>query len=149
MQRNIVETVVGGLVLVVAVGFLVQLVSAADVFGTGGGYRVEARFLRAGGLRTGAEIQISGVKVGRVVEHRLDRDTFEAVTTLVIDADIQLPVDTQAVVAAEGLLGGFFLRLVPGRSEEMLTDGGELTNTEDYRALEDQVSDIIFLAISP
>ena len=61
MGRNIVETIVGGLVLVVAIGFLVQLLRVAEVSTSQDGYQLEVRFYRAGGLQSGADVRISGV----------------------------------------------------------------------------------------
>jgi len=149
MGRNIVETVVGGLVLVVAVVFCFVLLNAADVSTTTGGYEIEARFYEAGGLQSGADVRISGVKVGSIIEHSFDPERFEAVMTLVIDGNIQLPADTEAIVTGDGLLGGKYLRLQPGQSDELLADGSKLTNIRDFKSIEDQVSEIIFLATSP
>ena len=149
MGRNIVETIVGGLVLVVAVGFLVQLLRAAEVSTSQDGYQLEVRFYRAGGLQSGADVRISGVKVGTIIAHALDPVRFEAVMTLAIDSDIRLPVDTEAIVTGDGLLGGKYLRLMPGHEDEFLADGSTLTRVRDFKSIEDQVSEIIFLATSP
>ena len=66
--------------------------------------------------------------------------------TFSVRRDLRLPVDTEAGVTAEGLLGGKYLRLFPGRSTEALAPEGEIARTRDFRALEDTVSEIIFLA---
>ena len=43
---------------------------------------------------------------------------------MTIRPDIKLPVDTVASVSAEGLLGGKFVKLEPGKGPEILADGG-------------------------
>ena len=91
-------------------------------------------------------MRISGVKVGTVVERTLDNESFEAVVTFTVRKDLRLPVDTEAGVTAEGLLGGKYLRLFPGLSEDVLTAGQDIVQTRDFQALEDTVSEIIFLA---
>ena len=146
MKRNIVETLVGGLVLAVAIGFLVQLLGAADVGATQNGYQLEARFWRAGGLQSGADVRVNGIKVGTVVEHRLDHEKFEAVMTFVVERQIRLPDDTEALIASEGLLGGKYLRLDPGSSDVFLADGGRIKKSHDFKSIEDTVAEIIFLA---
>jgi phospholipid/cholesterol/gamma-HCH transport system substrate-binding protein len=145
MPRNLVETILGAIVLVVAAAFLVFAVRVGDV-GSVSGYRLTANFLRAGGLQTGNDVRIAGVKVGSVLDRRLDPETFEAIIGFTVNDDVQLPDDTAAVVTSDNLLGGKYLRLLPGTSTGKLSAGGEITDARDFETLEDQVSKIIFLA---
>ena len=145
MKRSMVETLLGAAVIVIAAGFLVFALQATDV-GTVDGVSLKARFLKVGGLEVGSDVRISGVKVGRVTDRQLDFESFEAVVLFDVDSNVRLPADTEAVVTSDGLLGGKYLRLIPGQDTEFLSDGGELTQTRDFRTLEDTVSEIIFLA---
>ena len=133
------------MVLLVAVGFVIFGARTVDIQGSDG-YILNARFLKVGGLERGSDVRISGVKVGTVVERTLDNESFEAVVTFTVREDLRLPVDTEAGVTAEGLLGGKYLRLFPGLSEDVLTAGQDIVQTRDFQALEDTVSEIIFLA---
>ncbi len=145
MKRSLVETLLGGVVVLVAGGFLIFALQATEV-GTVEGISLEARFLKVGGLEVGSDVRISGVKVGTVTDRVLDTDNFEAVVLFTVSGEVKLPLDTQAVVTSEGLLGNKYLRLIPGTATDMVADGGEITRTRDYRSLEDTVSEIIFLA---
>lgn len=145
MNRGALETILGAVVLLVAVGFVVFGARTVDIQGSDG-YILNARFLKVGGLERGSDVRISGVKVGTVVERTLDNESFEAVVTFTVRKDLRLPVDTEAGVTAEGLLGGKYLRLFPGLSEDVLTAGQDIVQTRDFQALEDTVSEIIFLA---
>ncbi|MBT5013921.1 MAG: outer membrane lipid asymmetry maintenance protein MlaD, partial [Rhodospirillaceae bacterium] len=51
-----------------------------------------------------------------------------------------------ASIASEGMLGGKYVRLEPGVEKTYIEDGGSITKTKDFRSLEDQVGEIIFLA---
>lgn len=146
MRRSIVETLLGALVLGVAAVFLVFALRAAEVGSDSGGYPVTARFLSIGGLEVGSDVRISGVKVGTVVERRLDMTAFEAVVTLALAPGVRLPADTTAIITSDGLIGGKYLRLVPGLAADRIPPGGAIANVRDYKALEDTVSEIIFLA---
>lgn len=145
MTRGLGETLMGLAVLAVAAGFLVMALGAADDGGERG-YELSARFLKVGGLERGSDVRISGVKVGTVVERNLDPQTFEAVVRFTVRDDIRLPTDTEAGITSEGLLGGKYLRLFPGKAPERLDAGGQLARTRDFQTLEDTVSEIIFLA---
>ena len=48
-------------------------------------------------------------------------------------------------ISSEGLLGGAYLRLSPGISDQKLREGDEILKTWDYESLEDSVSKIIFM----
>lgn len=145
MKRGAVETILGAVVLLIAIGFVFFGVRSIDLQDNDG-YQLTARFLKVGGLDRGSDVRISGVKVGTVIDRTLDDQTFEAVVTFTVRDDLRLPADTEAGVTAEGLLGGKYLRLFPGTETETLAPGGEIAQTRDFRALEDTVSEIIFLA---
>lgn len=145
MKRSLVETFLGGLVVIVAVGFFIFALQATEV-GAVDGYGLKARFLKVGGLEVGSDVRISGVKVGTVTDRQLDTVSFEAIVLFTVRSDLELPVDTQAVVTSEGLLGNKYLRLIPGSASDIVPHGSEIAQTRDYRTLEDTVSEIIFLA---
>jgi len=145
MGRSLVETVMGAVVLVVALGFVIFAYEMAQVK-TIDGYQVKTAFAKVGGLNKGAEVRISGIKVGNVAELTLDPETYDAVAILSIRPDVKLPMDTVASIASAGMLGDKYVRLEPGNSKEMIEAGAAIAKTKDYRSLEDQVGDIIFLA---
>jgi len=91
-------------------------------------------------------VRISGIKVGTVTGQRLDPQTFDAIVTMTIAPEVKLPADTVAAVDSEGILGGKYVRLEPGRAAEKIPPGGAIRKTRDWRSLEDQVGEIIFLA---
>jgi phospholipid/cholesterol/gamma-HCH transport system substrate-binding protein len=143
--RNLVETVLGAVVLMVAGIFVYFFQQTAQVRATQG-YAVTASFAKIGGLAKGSDVRISGIKVGTVTGQRLDPQTFDAVVTMSIAPEVKLPADTTAAVDSEGILGGKYVRLEPGRAAETIPPGGLIRKTRDYRSLEDQVGEIIFLA---
>ncbi|MEQ8733530.1 MAG: outer membrane lipid asymmetry maintenance protein MlaD [Rhodospirillaceae bacterium] len=145
MKRNPIETVLGAVVLFVAAIFLFFAYSTAQV-ATRDGYEVEATFLKVGGLQVGSDVRISGINVGTVASQSLDQQTYEARVKLVIDPTVSLPNDTVASIVGDGLLGGKYVDLRPGKSADNLEDGGVIENSQDFQSLEDLVGEIIFLA---
>jgi len=145
MKRNAIETVLGAVVLVIALMFLVFAYSTADI-GVPKGYQVKAIFLKVGGLEKGSDVRIGGVPVGSVTGQFLDTHTFEANVSMSISADVRLPEDTEVSIVSEGLLGGKYVSLKPGTSTSFVNPNGILKNTRDYQSLEDLVGEIIFLA---
>ncbi len=143
--RSLMESLLGAVVLLVAVMFVVFAWTTADVQQVKG-YTLTARFLSAGGVSSGADVRVSGIKVGSVAGDHLDETTYEAVVTLSLRPDVKLPTDTVATVASSGLLGNPYIRLKPGSAETTLGDGEEITRTEAPKSLEDLVGEVIFSA---
>jgi phospholipid/cholesterol/gamma-HCH transport system substrate-binding protein len=143
MRRNLLETLLGAIVLVVAGGFLIFAYRSSQIRESDG-YELRARFDRVDGLERGADVRISGIKVGTVVDQTLDPQTFRAEVRFTLPDDIQLPLDSSAAVVSNGLLGGKYLSLVPGGDVEMLEPGDEITLTQSAINLEDLVGHMIF-----
>ncbi len=124
MANNVAETIIGAAVLVAAGGFLVYAAQTADIGGVGGDYyEVDAPFRKADGLGVGADVRVSGVKVGTVTGMKLDPETYRAVASLSISSDYQIPEDSTVTIATEGLLGGSFVAIDPGASDFFFEDG--------------------------
>lgn len=130
MSSNIMETLVGAIVLVVAAGFLVF---AYDRSGsaTGDGYELIARFERVDGLGVGSDVRLSGIKVGSIIDQQIDSQTYQALVRFSVNRDIELPVDTAVIITSEGLLGGNYLAVQPGGALDMLAPGDEIEETQD------------------
>lgn len=145
MNRNVIETVMGGVVLLVAAGF-VALAFQSGTVSRDDGYRVTAEFDNASGLAPGADVRMSGVKIGVVTEQRLDPKTFFAVVTMTVDEEIKLPKDTSARILADGLLGSNFVSLEPGGDEANIEAGGKITFTQGSINVVDLLGRFIFSA---
>ena len=127
---NPVETAIGFVVIAVA-GMFAWYASQH-----GGGqvgslnYPLIASFSSATGVSPGTDVRIAGVKVGAVSEVELDPKTYRAKTTMLINADVEVPEDSIAKIDAEGLLGGSFIAIAPGASFDPLPPEGEFEHTQ-------------------
>lgn len=142
MHRSAIETVIGAVVLIVAAMFLYF------TYNTGyqrvEGYDVTAKFNRVDGLGLGSDVKLSGIKVGRVVEAKLDPKTYLAVVDMRIDKSVKLPVDTTARITSDSLLGSNYVALEPGAEDKLIPDGGQIVATQDPVNLMDLVARYIF-----
>ncbi len=145
MRRNAIETVLGAVVLCVAGMFLFFAYTSAEVRAVTG-YDITASFYKVGGLSKGSDARINGIKVGTVSGLTLDHETFEAVVTISLESSVALPTDSVAAIGSQGIVGGKYLRIEPGQAKDTIKAGGRIKKTRDFRSLEDQVGEIIFLA---
>lgn len=143
MGRSVVETLIGAAVLVVAVVFPAYAYTTRNV-ATVAGYEVFARFSTVDGLKTGDDVRISGIKVGSIVDMSLDPASDQAVVRISVDPAVELPEDTVAAVASEGLLGGKCRALEPGGADELIFAGGEIKITQSSVNLESLLGKAIY-----
>ena len=115
MSRNMVETMLGAAVLAVAIGFLAWAYGRSNV-GDPGGYTLRAKFDRVDGLDSGADVRISGIKVGKVLAEKLDPQTYprQGARSACATASSCRPTARPRSSAAS-LLGGKYLGAGAGR----------------------------------
>ena len=123
MQRNVLETVMGAVVLLAAAAFLFIVYNASGVKQASNGYHLVMRLDQGGSLSPGTDVRAAGVKVGSVVSQEFDAKNFQAVITLDISGDVQLPTDSSANVDQDGLLGNPYVNLQLGADDTMMKDG--------------------------
>ena len=143
MSNNVIETVMGAVVLTVAGGFLYFAYQNSNVKSVDG-YEVKAGFSSVSGVGMGSEVRIGGIKVGVIESLDLDPKTFEAVVTMRIKEEIKLPKDSSAAVQSSSLLGEKFLSIEPGADEEMLKDGESIAYTQASVNLEEMIGKFVF-----
>jgi phospholipid/cholesterol/gamma-HCH transport system substrate-binding protein len=130
LKENIIEALIGALVLLVGISFVIYAYGRTERGGSGDGYTVTARFPNVSGVSVGTDVRVSGLKVGTVASDGLDPQTYQALLTLTIDRNVKLPIDTSAAITSEGILGGNYISLAPGGDTQMLGEGDEITETQ-------------------
>jgi phospholipid/cholesterol/gamma-HCH transport system substrate-binding protein len=125
MRRDHVETLIGGVVLVlvilgIVIGFASSGVSTVE------GYSIKAEFDDVSGVSVGTEVRLAGVKVGTVTDKALADDGRLAILTLSIDLAAVVPADSTVRILPEGLLGGSYIAIAPGGAAENLADGAAI-----------------------
>ena len=144
MKQNMVETLLGAVVLFVAIIFFIYSAGTSGSVTTGGTYNVTAQFTDIGTLNVGDDVKISGVPVGSVAKIDLDPLIYNADVTLSIFNGVQIPYDTSARISSEGLLGGTFMALDVGGDSEMLGEGDTIAITQSAQNLEQLLGQFIF-----
>ena len=148
MRGNVIEIVMGAVVIIVAALFLVFAYQTSQLRSVTG-YQVTADFARVDGIRQGSDVRISGIKIGSVVAEELDPKSFLANVRMSIDPSVKLPDDTVAEIISAGLLGDKYMSLVPGGSDKVIPPGGKITYTQSSVSLENLIGQMMFSAPGP
>ena len=105
MKYNLIETIMGTLVIIVAIAFLIFGINTNKI-NTSERVVISAVFDDISGLKIGDNIKISGINVGKIEDLKLINESFEAKVIMSIDEAIQLPEDSSARITSSSLLGG-------------------------------------------
>ncbi len=139
------ETSVGIFVLLglVCLTYLTIKLGRMELFDTEG-YSISANFSSVAGLRVGANVEISGVPVGRVTSIKLDPEKYLAIVFMRIDNTVRLSDDVIASVKTSGLIGDKYISLAPGGSDVYLKNGANISETESSMDLENLIGKVVF-----
>jgi len=106
-------------------------------------YKIFAEFDNISGVKSGADVQIAGVVVGKVGDIILSTDEV-ARATLQLDKAIKVPVDSIASVKSQGIIGDKYIQITLGGDESLYKPGDTLTDTESSIDLESLISKFAF-----
>jgi phospholipid/cholesterol/gamma-HCH transport system substrate-binding protein len=134
-SQSKLELAVGALVSLSAAVFLVFAFTGGGLF-NGAGYSVVAKFRQIDGISVGSAIHLAGIKIGEVSKLGFDAERNQAVVTMRLRSDVQLPEDTAAQIVTDGLLGPKFVKLEPGGADEIIPPGGRLQYVQDGLIIE-------------
>ncbi len=145
MKKFSLETSVGIFVLIgiLCIGYLAVKLGKMEWLGNND-YELTARFESVSGLKTGAQVEMAGVPIGRIDSINLDKDRQVALVKLKIQNGVILTDDVIASVKTSGLIGDKFIKISPGGSEEILHSGDAITETESALDIEDLISKYAF-----
>lgn len=148
MQHSKSIDILVGLFVATGIGglfFLALQVSNLSSFVSEDSYLLTARFENSGGLKVKSPVSMAGVRIGQVSAIIFDKETYESVVEMKIDAQYNtLPDDTSASILTAGLLGEQYIGLTPGPSEEFLADNDEISMTQSALVLENLISQFLF-----
>lgn len=146
MHMRTIEITVGAFVLAAILALVVLVVGVSGVTMTTGdaAHRVYAEFDDVAGLRVRGKVSMAGVTIGRVKNIQVDSTYGIAIVEMEIhDSAWPLSVDTGARILTEGILGARYIGLSPGADDEMIAEGGFISDTQGALVLENLIGDLI------
>lgn len=147
MRMRNIEIAVGAFMLagILALVFLAVQVSGFSFRENNSeAYKIYAHFSNASGLAERAKITIAGVVVGRVTGISLDPIDNRAKVEMAIQKDVNyLSRDSIASIQTAGILGEKYIAISVGGDQEVLTEGGEIVDTQSALVLEELIGKVL------
>ena len=147
MKKLDLELVAGLFLLVGIVALIYVSIRLGDVGLGEWGYTVYADFPTAGGLQSGAVVELAGVEIGRV--EAVNLADYQARVRLKIRRDIELQDDAIVSIKSKGLIGEKYVEITPGKTETMILPGGHIRQTESPVDIQDLLAQFIFGSVEP
>ncbi|MDC0864689.1 outer membrane lipid asymmetry maintenance protein MlaD [Rickettsiaceae bacterium] len=144
MKTNVIEILVGFIVILVAASFFWFAYGISDIKNSSTSYSVFASFQDIDGISKGTDVKLGGIKIGYVENLSIDKDTYYAVAKFYVDSHINIPKDSRAAISTSGLLGGKYIRIIPGNSDENIASGEKIKFTQSALNLEDLIAKLIY-----
>jgi phospholipid/cholesterol/gamma-HCH transport system substrate-binding protein len=105
------------------------------------GYTLFASFDNISGLKTGDQVQLAGVQVGKVVD--IGIKDYRARVAMRIDQGVPIDEDAIAAIKTSGIIGDKYVSIQLGPSDHYLKDGDTIRQTQSAFVLEDAIGQLI------
>ena len=143
MRYNPVETLMGGIVLIIAICFLILGMKSINE-NQSNGYQISLIFGSSAGLKNGDHVKISGINVGKILNLELDLENYNAKVVVNLNDNIKVPDDSSARITSSSLLGGNFIDIIPGSAETYLKFDDIIYDTKDSVSFTDLLGKAVF-----
>jgi phospholipid/cholesterol/gamma-HCH transport system substrate-binding protein len=105
------------------------------------GYTLYAAFDNISGLKTGDQVQLAGVQVGKVVD--IGIKDYRARVALRVNEAVQIDQDAIAAIKTSGIIGDKYVSIQLGPSDHYLMEGDTIRQTQSAFVLEDAIGQLI------
>ena len=144
MNKINTEFVLGLLILIISIISIFYYSSKINLLNNTETFQINSSFFNIGNMNIGNDVKINGVKVGEVLNIKLDQETYMAIITSSIDKSIQIPDDSVFKISNNGFIGSSYLEIQLGNSEELLKNNDHSVNNIDAVSLEEIINNFIF-----
>ncbi len=144
MNKINTEFVLGLLILTISIISIFYYSSKINLFNKIENFQINSSFFDIGNTNIGNDVRINGVKVGEVLNIRLDQETYMAIITSSIDKSIQIPDDSVFKISNNGFIGSSYIEIQLGNSKELLKNNDYSVNNLDAVSLEEIINNFIF-----
>jgi phospholipid/cholesterol/gamma-HCH transport system substrate-binding protein len=105
------------------------------------GYTLYASFDNISGLKTGDQVQLDGVQIGKVV--KIGLKDMRARVAMRVNKGVEIDEDAIAAVKTSGIIGDKYVSIQLGPSDHYLKDGDTIRQTQSAFVLEDAIGQLI------
>ena len=145
MNKKInIEFVLGLIILILSIISIFYYSSKINLLNKNDTFQINSSYFDVGNMTIGNDVKINGVKVGEVLNIKLDQVSYMAIITSSIDKSINIPDDSVFKISNNGFIGSSYIEIQLGNSEELLENNDYSANNIDAVSLEEIINNFIF-----
>ncbi len=144
MNKINLEFTFGLLILIISIISIFYYSSKINLLNKIETFQLNSSFFDIGNTNIGNDVKINGVKVGEVLNIKLDQETYMAIVTSSINKSINIPDDSVFKISNNGFIGSSYIEIQLGNSEELLKNNDFSVNNIDAVSLEEIINNFIF-----
>ncbi len=145
MNKKInIEFVLGFIILILSIISIFYYSSKINLLNKNETFQINSSYFDVGNMTIGNDVKINGVKVGEVLNIKLDQVSYMAIITSSIDKSINIPNDSVFKISNNGFIGSSYIEIQLGNSEELLKNNDYSANNIDAVSLEEIINNFIF-----
>ena len=145
MNKKInIEFVLGFIILILSIISIFYYSSKINLLNKNETLQINSSYFDVGNMTIGNDVKINGVKVGEVLNIKLDQVSYMAIITSSIDKSINIPDDSVFKISNNGFIGSSYIEIQLGNSEELLKNNDYSFNNIDAVSLEEIINNFIF-----
>ncbi len=145
MNKKInIEFVLGLIILILSIISIFYYSSKINFLNKSETFQINSSYFDVGNMTIGNDVKINGVKVGEVLNIKLDQVSYMAIITSSIDKSINIPDDSVFKISNNGFIGSSYIEIQLGNSEELLENNDYSANNIDAVSLEEIINNFIF-----
>ena len=145
MNKKInIEFVLGLIILILSIISIFYYSSKINLLNKNETLQINSSYFDIGNMTIGNDVKINGVKVGEVLNIKLDQVSYMAIITSSIDKSINIPDDSVFKISNNGFIGSSYIEIQLGDSEELLENNDYSANNIDAVSLEEIINNFIF-----
>ncbi len=144
MNKINVEFILGLLILIISLISIFYYSSKINLLNKIETFQINSSFFDIGNTNIGNDVKINGVKVGEVLNIKLDQETYMAIITSSVDKTISIPDDSVFKISNNGFIGSSYIEIQLGNSKELLKNNDYSVNNIDAVSLEEIINNFIF-----
>ena len=144
MNKINIEFALGLLILILSLVSIFYYSSKINLLNKTETFQINSSFFNIGNMNIGNDVKINGVKVGEVLNIKLDDETYMAIITSSINNSIKIPDDSVFKISNNGFIGPSYIEIELGNSEELLKNNDYSNNNIDAISLEEIINNFIF-----
>ena len=144
MNKINIEFALGLIILILSIVSIFYYSSKINLFNKIETFQINSSFFDIGNTSIGNDVKINGVKVGEVLDVKLDQETYMAIVTSSVKKSIKIPYDSVFKISNNGFIGSSYIEIKLGNSEELLKNNDYSVNNIDAVSLEEIINNFIF-----